>query len=88
MVTIQKILEIIMGDRGSNLKLYISFVKEQRVNGNYLSFFKDLQLKYKSNTKLDKLRCTLMGYENNYQIKIPANQLNNLSTLNKDSISP
>ena len=38
-------------------------VKEQRVDGSYLS-------------RLDKLRYTLMGGESRYQVKIPSKQLN------------
>ena len=39
-------------------------VKEQRVDGSYNA------------AKAALLRCTLMGCENNYQIKIPSNQIN------------
>jgi hypothetical protein len=48
-----------MGNRGSNsdkLKIANS-VKEQRVDGSKLLI-------------KNQLRCTLMGYESNYQIKI------------------
>jgi hypothetical protein len=58
-----------MGNRGSKSKFIsnVNFVKEQRVDGNlYLS------QKY--------IRCSLMGFERNYPIKIPSNQLNKFST--------
>jgi hypothetical protein len=51
-----------MGYRGSKSLLYISKVKEQRVDGSYLSC-------------LDKLRCTLKGCESSYQVKILSKQL-------------
>lgn len=51
-----------MGYRGSKSEINPS-VKEQRVDGGYC--IKPMQL-----------RCTLMGFERNYQIKIPSNQLN------------
>ena len=69
-----------MGYRGSKSEIlkqnpqpYIrKSVKEQRVDGGYCN-------------KLMQLRCTLMGFERNYQIKIPSNQLNKqyYSTLSK-----
>nr|YP_010691076.1 LAGLIDADG endonuclease [Phellinus igniarius]WBU93177.1 LAGLIDADG endonuclease [Phellinus igniarius] len=31
------------------------------------------------------LRCTLMGFERNYQLKIPSKQLNSFSTLQSDN---
>ncbi|OSX56117.1 hypothetical protein POSPLADRAFT_1160973 [Postia placenta MAD-698-R-SB12] len=76
-VTSQKIDENQMGNRGSKSEFQspqpneIS-VKEQRVDGSYFGFY-------------PKLRCTLMGFERSYQIKIPSNQLKLLkffSTLN------
>jgi len=39
-------------------------VKEQRVNGSRLG-------KY-----ITRLRCTLMGFERNYKVKIPSKQIN------------
>lgn len=68
-----------MGDRGSKSEIQnpqpkgIS-VKEQRVDGSYFGFY-------------PKLRCTLMGFERNYQLKIPSNQFNKnlFSTLNTKS---
>src|ERR1700723_609694 len=66
MVTSHKMSENEMGYRGSKSEFQspqpkeIS-VKEQRVDGSYFGFF-------------PKLRCTLMGFERSYQIKIPSNQ--------------
>jgi hypothetical protein len=67
-----------MGYRGSKSeilcphKMNIS-VKEQRVDGSYFGVN-------------PKLRCTLTGFERNYQVKIPSKQLNNrpFSTLNSE----
>lgn len=84
-VTIQKIQETEMGNRGSKSLFFSNIVKEQRVYDSYL-FLKPLQ--YKLFTRVNKLRCTLKGYENNYQIKNPTNQLKKFSTLNKNLISP
>jgi len=63
-----------MGNRGSKSKLVkrtTNFVKEQRVYGNWW-------------IKTIHLRCTLMGFERNYPIKILSKQLNTkqFSTLN------
>jgi hypothetical protein len=59
-----------MGNRGS--KSGLMPVKEQRVDGSWCNY-----------TKLLHLRCTLMDFERNYQIKNPSKQLNvnNFSTL-------
>jgi NADH dehydrogenase len=70
MVTNHKMNENEMGNRGSkseflNPQPIENSVKEQRVDGSYFI-----------NTNLMKLRCTLMGCENCYQIKIPSNQIN------------
>ncbi len=65
-----------MGYRGSKSVLTYT-VKEQRVDGSYC--------------KSMQLRCTLMGFERNYQFKIPSKQLNkrSISTLNlKTELSP
>ena len=62
-----------MANRGSKSVLP-NTVKEQRVDGSWFL------------TKIARnLRCTLMGFERNYQIKIPSNQLNKqyYSTLSK-----
>jgi hypothetical protein len=55
--------------RGSKSDLILKSVKEQRVDGSWSSFFKKRYL-----------RCTLMGFERNYQIKILSNQINILRT--------
>jgi len=55
-----------MGNRGSKSDFIIESVKEQRVDGSWCIE------KYNS----VHLRCTLMGFERNYQIKIPSKQLN------------
>jgi len=59
-----------MDNRGSKSKLSLNiptnhklnFVKEQRVDGSLCLINKHR-------------RCTLMGFERNYQIKIPSNQI-------------
>jgi hypothetical protein len=56
-----------MDHRGSKSVL-INTVKEQRVDGSWLLImFKTL---------FRSLRCTLMGFERNYQVKYPSKQLN------------
>src|SRR6201986_1464114 len=50
-----------MGYRGSKSNFISKFVKEQRVDGSYC-------------INLMQLRYTLMGFERNYQFKIPSNQ--------------
>ena len=60
MVTSHKINESKMGYRGSKSLLETSKVKEQRVDGSYLS-------------RNDKLRYTLMGFERNYQVGLLSN---------------
>ena len=71
-----KMNESEMGYRGSKSEFLMKTVKEQRVDGSW-------SIKAKSKKML--LRCTLMGFERNYQIKIPSNQLNKqyYSTLSK-----
>ena len=64
-----------MGYRGSKSELMTDSVKEQRVDGSYC----------KAKSKQMQLRCTLMGFERNYQIKIPSKQLNYFSTLHSDN---
>jgi hypothetical protein len=68
-----KINEKQMGYRGSKSVLLINTVKEQRADGNWCII----------PTKKMHLRCALMGFERNYQVKILSNQLN----LNKYSFS-
>ena len=55
-----------IGYRGSKSELKFS-VKEQRVDGSYC---------IKAKSKIMQLRCTLMGFERNYQVKILSKQLN------------
>jgi len=68
MVTSHKMNENEMGYRGSKSKFITqtNFVKEQRVDGSW-SIAKNKHM---------LLRCTLMGFERNYPIKIPSKQLN------------
>jgi len=63
MVTSHKIDENQMGYRGSKSDFIIKSVKEQRVDGSW--WINPIHLRY-----------TLMGFERNYQIKIPSKQLN------------
>lgn len=60
-----KIDEKKMGNRGSKSVLKFT-VKEQRVDGSWSNYSKLL------------LRCTLMGCESSYPVKIPSKQLNRL----------
>jgi hypothetical protein len=69
MVISHKMIENEMGNRGSKSDLNFKSVKEQRVDGSWL--LKKLAVPIRS------LRCTLMGFERNYQIKNPAKQLIN-----------
>ena len=79
MVISHKMNENEMGYRGSKSDFLNKSVKEQRVDGSWLL-----------DKKASNLRCTLMGFERNYQIKIPSKQLNikNFSTLNYSSSLP
>ena len=56
-----------MGNRGSKSVLD-NTVKEQRVYGSSIGTLLSSPM----------LRCTLMGFKRNYQVRIPSNQLNNL----------
>ena len=78
MVTTQKMIEKEMGDRGSKSVVYHNkgptshryiTVKEQRVDGSYTN-------QIISRIKRDRLvlRCILMGFERNYQIKVLSKQ--------------
>ena len=69
MVIAHKIIEREIGYRGSKSGLYPRPVKEQRVDGSW-------QVGGAS-----CLRCTLMGFEINYQIKAPSKQLRFYSIL-------
>ena len=71
-VTSHKMSENEMGYRGSK-SILNNIVKEQRVDGSWSI------IKAKSRQML--LRCTLMGFERNYQVKILSKQLNYFSTL-------
>jgi hypothetical protein len=78
MVTSQKMIEKEMGNRGSKSDHYNSnknkSVKEQRVDGSWFGY-------------KPTLRCTLLGGESRYRIRIPSKQLNvkKLSTFNYPS---
>jgi hypothetical protein len=92
-----------MGNRGSKSALYV--VKEQRVDGSWHKAYHtsgnkvsakaiySIHLSKRLNTAPLALplclRCTLMGDESRYQIKIPSKQLNmsSFSTLNSVQIS-
>jgi hypothetical protein len=77
MVTSQKMNENEMGYRGSKSVLEYNSVKEQRVDGSFCIKHKPMQI-----------RCTLMDFERNYQIKYPSKQLNKqcYSTLSRTSL--
>jgi len=80
MVISHKIDEKKMGYRGSKSEFVsqTETVKEQRVDGSWCIAKNNMQL-----------RCTLMGFERNYPIRIPSKQLNNrfFSTLNNLPVS-
>ena len=64
----QKMSENEMGNRGSKSVIYTTkqssiIVKEQRVNGSWCGKL------------IPHLRCTLLGFERSYQVKIPSNQI-------------
>ena len=90
-VTSKKMSENKMGYRGSKSGAgFARPVKEQRVDGSYfinLCFcLWKISKGKRQKSKLMKLRCTLMGCENSYQIKIPSKQLKikKFSTINYD----
>ena len=64
-VTSPKMMETEMEYRGSKLVLLNSTVKEQRVDGSWKNYLLSNYF----------LRCTLMGFERNYQIKVLSKQL-------------
>ena len=64
MVINPKMSESEMGYRGYKSVFKNNIVKEQRVDGSYFGL-------------KSKLRYTLMGFERNYQIKIPSKQIIN-----------
>ncbi len=79
MVISQEMNENEMGNRGSKSDFKMESVKEQRVDGSWsIAKYNPMHL-----------RCTLMGFERNYQIKIPSNQLNKqcYSTLSKTGLN-
>jgi hypothetical protein len=83
MVTSHKMKETEMGNRGSKSDFIKGSVKEQRVDGSW-GLIKSNRTTISNNKSL---RYTLMGFERNYQIKIPSKQLNkfSFSTLIKNS---
>ena len=70
-----KMIEKEMEYRGSKSDLTLKSVKEQRVDGSWYS-----SLYSNNNLKKIYLRCTLMDFERNYQIKILSNWINVLRT--------
>jgi hypothetical protein len=64
-----------MGYRVSKSVYINDIVKEQRVDGSWFGI-------------IPKLRCTLMGGESRYPVKIPSKQLNNITYYNSNSYSP
>lgn len=77
----QDIIEREMDNRGSKSEFILSSVKEQRVDGSWL-------LKIWGEG-IRSLRCTLMDFERNYQVKVLTNQLLNkfYSTLNNQKFN-
>ena len=60
-----------MGYRGSkSIVSKNTIVKEQRVDGSYIEYFKATPKNY------SMLRYTLVAFERSYQIKIPSNFIN------------
>jgi hypothetical protein len=59
-----------IGYRGSKSHFLMKSVKEQRVDGSW--FLNKIAVPIRN------LRCTLMDFERNYQIKIPSKPLNRL----------
>jgi hypothetical protein len=55
-----------MRNRGSKSDFITKSVKEQRVDGSWYG------------VNIPYLRCTLTGFERNYRIKVPSNQINKL----------
>jgi hypothetical protein len=65
-----------MGYRGSKSVYIKDTVKEQRVDGSC-----------RINSKFMLLRCTLMGGESRYPVKIPSNQINIIKYYSSNSYS-
>ena len=63
-----------MGYRGSKSVYINNTVKEQRVDGSCFGLY-------------PKLRCTLMGGESRYPVKIPSKQINNIKYYSSNSYS-
>ena len=80
-VTSYKMNENEMGYRGSKSVLVNKTVKEQRVDGSWNNYLLNNSI----------LRCTLMGFERNYQFKVLSKQLNkqkfSFSTLTNNSVN-
>ena len=72
-VTSQKMIEREMDNRGSKSMLYDNIVKEQRVDGSCINSY----LARKAIEKDSMLRCTLMGFKRNYQVKTLSNKIIN-----------
>ena len=71
MVKSYKMNESEMGYRGSKSEsMQIGSVKEQRVDGSYCISPVNVAAK----SKVMQLRCTLMGFERNYQVRILSNK--------------
>jgi hypothetical protein len=77
-VTSQKMIENEMGYRGSKSIAGLNIpqaknkpviVKEQRVDGSYIE-------RWSKKNNISMLRCTLMGFERNYQVKTLSKQIN------------
>ena len=68
MVTSQKIYESSIGNHGSKSAISDNIaVKEQRVDGSWYGL---------NSTSFPYLRCTLVGFERNYRVKIHSNPVN------------
>jgi len=94
MVTSQKMIEREMGYRGSKSVTGLNnptsqkpgTVKEQRVDGSWYFFNPLITTSRNGPHELEGgiikkyLRCTLMGFERNYQVKILSNQIRQYST--------
>jgi hypothetical protein len=68
-VTSHKMMETEMGNRGTKSVGISPTVKVQRVDGSWFI------TAFNPRNAVKNLRCTLMGCESSYQIKIPSKQL-------------
>jgi hypothetical protein len=82
MVTSHKMMETEMGYRGSKSVSISPTVKEQRVDGSWC-----ITAISQSNTAVMYLRCTLMGCESSYQVRILSKQLS-IRTFSSSSLTP